>query len=398
MSPTPPDPDRADNPDAAFARDLTAVHARSLEALRRRNRLRTLQPRKGIDFTSNDYLGLASSELLQDAAKAALDRGVSVGSGGSRLLRGNSREHEALEAEAAQFFSTEATLFFSCGFTANTALFATLPQRGDLIVYDQLSHASTHEGIALTRADAVPVRHNDVDAFEDAIKTFRSGGGTGRIWIAVESLYSMDGDLAPLAELQTLADRHDAFLIVDEAHATGVLGKHGAGCTAALPHRANVISLHTCGKALGVEGALVAAPQVLIDLLINRARAFIYSTAPSPLVAAIVRAALVIVRFDDDRRQALAERIEVAGETLSEHLGVTITGTHIQPIVIGKDAHALAVADHARQHGFDIRAIRPPTVPEGTARLRLALTLNVTSAETVAMAEAVACAMADVAA
>ena len=230
-------------------------HERALEALFRRGRLRALEAPHGIDFTSNDYLGLAQSQELADAIVRALARGVPVGAGGSRLLRGNHPEHEALEDEAAQFFGAETALFFGGGFIANTALLATLPSRGDLIVYDELIHASAHDGMRLSKADAVAARHNDPQSVEDAIIAWRAAGATGQPWIVVESLYSMDGDRAPLDDLAAIALRHDAMLIIDEAHATGVFGPDGRGLAAHLEGSANVITLHTCGKALGVMGA-----------------------------------------------------------------------------------------------------------------------------------------------
>jgi 8-amino-7-oxononanoate synthase len=181
-----------------------------LQALEAQSRLRRLQPRTGVDFSSNDYLGLAQAPRLRTAVSDALARGVGVGSGGSRLLRGNDSEHEALEAEAAAFFGSETALFFSTGYAANAALLATLPQRGDLIVHDALIHASAHEGMRLARAARVAVPHNDVDAIADAIGAWRASGATGAAWIAVESLYSMDGDRAPLDDLVALATGRDA--------------------------------------------------------------------------------------------------------------------------------------------------------------------------------------------
>ena len=174
-------------------------HERALKALHKRGRLRALSPRAGLDFSSNDYLGLAGSPELAAAAEAALARGVPLGAGGSRLLRGNHPEHEALEEEAAAFFGAETALYFGGGFVANAALFSTLPQREDLVVHDELIHASVHDGLRGGRARAAAARHNDAQAFADAIETWRGEGGTGRPWIAVESLYSMDGDRAPLA-------------------------------------------------------------------------------------------------------------------------------------------------------------------------------------------------------
>lgn len=363
---------------------MPATHDRALDALTRRGRLRALEPRRGIDFASNDYLGLSNAPALRDAVRDALDRGVAAGSGGSRLLRGNDPEHEALEAEAAQFFRAETALFFGGGFTANTAIFSTLPARGDLIVYDELIHASAHDGMRLSKTNSVAARHNDPDSFADAIKAWRACGGTGTPWIAVESLYSMDGDMAPLDDLIAIADGNDAVLIVDEAHATGVYG-NGRGLGAHLEGRGNVISLHTCGKALGVMGALVLAPRSTRDFLVNRARPFIYATAPSPLMAATVRAALRLIESEPQRRTELKNRVTLVGQLLAQHGRHAPSGSHIQPIIVGSDTAALTLAQNLQDRGFDIRAIRPPTVPEGTARLRLSLTLNASDDETRAL-------------
>lgn len=358
-----------------------ARYQATLDGLERKSRLRTLSPQQGVDFTSNDYLGLANSPRLKAAIVAALDRGVPVGAGGSRLLRGNHIEHEELEAEAAAFFGAEKVLHFGSGFAANTALFATLPQRGDLIVCDALIHASVHEGISSSKADAVFVRHNDIDAFDAAITDWRRKGGKGHPWIAVESLYSMDGDMAPIAELAELASRHDGFLVIDEAHATGIYGPQGVGLSANIDNRDNVLVLHTCGKAMGLSGALLQLPAILGDYLVNRARNFIYSTAPSPLMAAGVREALRMIVDEPERRQQLQDLTSLAGSLVVSLLGLKPSGSHILPILIGDNFRAMRIAEAMRADGFDIRAIRPPTVPEGTARLRLSITLNVSESQ-----------------
>jgi 8-amino-7-oxononanoate synthase len=347
-----------------------------LASLENRGRLRNLAPAAGHDFTSNDYLGLAESAELKDAIRLALDRGVPAGAGGSRLLRGNHPEHEALEEEAAAFFGAEAVLYFSSGFAANYALFAGLPQRGDLIVYDALIHASAHDGMRAGRAEFVPARHNDANDFEDKICRWRAAGGTGRPWIAAESLYSMDGDRAPLADLAAIAARHDGMLVIDEAHATGVFGPDGRGLGAVLEGRPDVLSLHTCGKALGTAGALLCGPRVFRDFLINYSRPFIYSTAPSPLAAAAVRAALRLCKDQPQRREKLAGLIDFANAALEGACGSKPSGSQILPVIVGTDQRATALAAAMRARGYDIRAIRPPTVPENTARLRIALTLN----------------------
>lgn len=352
-------------------------YKRTLAGLDRKGRRRWLVAQAGVDFTSNDYLALANSPRLKAAVAAAIDCGVPVGAGGSRLLRGNHAEHEALETEAAEFFGTERVLYFGSGYAANAALFSTLPQRDDIIIHDALIHASAHEGIAASKAQALAVRHNDVDAFANALRQWRSAGGTGHPWIAVESLYSMDGDRAPLAELAELADHHDGFLVIDEAHATGVFGRGGRGFSAELEGRENVVVLHTCGKALGSSGALLGANRVLCDYLVNRARGFIYSTAPSPLMAVAVREALRMLADEPQRRADFEELRAFANEALAATLGVAGSGSQILPVMIGDNSRAVRIAARMRAEGFDIRAIRPPTVPEGTARLRLAITLNV---------------------
>jgi 8-amino-7-oxononanoate synthase len=351
-----------------------------LSRLKDRGRLRQLAPAAGYDFTSNDYLGFADSAELKAAVEEALGRGVPVGAGGSRLLRGNHPEHVALENEAAGFFGAESALYFSTGFAANYALFAALPQREDLIVYDELIHASVHDGMRAGRAGFAKAAHNDATAFEDKIVSWRATGGKGRPWIAVESLYSMDGDHAPLGDLAEAAGRHDGMLVIDEAHATGVYGPDGRGLGACLEGSPNVISLHTCGKALGSAGALFCGPAVLSDILINYSRPFIYSTAPSPLTAAAVRAALRMCREQPERRERLCSLIDFASQAIESRCGVKPSGSQILPVIVGSDARAIALAAAVRNHGYDIRAIRPPTVPEGTARLRISLTLNVSEA------------------
>lgn len=361
-----------------------AMQNSNLCDLATQSRLRRLQARTGLDFASNDYLGLSASGLLADAARAALLRGVAIGSGGSRLLRGNDTEHEALEAEAAALFGVEAAIFFSSGFAANATLLSTLPQRGDLILHDALIHASAHDGMRLSRANCQSVRHNDVQAFADALVGWRSTKQAGTPWIVVESLYSMDGDQAPLAELAVLAEQHEAMLIIDEAHATGLFGVQGRGLAAALDGSANVITLRTFGKALGCEGAILCGPQIMRDFIVNRGRGFIFSTAPSPLIAAIARAALDIMVTADNRRAALRQRVALAEARLGP-LGIAATGSQLIPVIIGDDKRTMVVAAELQDAGFDVRGIRPPTVPEGTSRLRLSFTLNASLADVEAL-------------
>jgi len=365
-------------------RPVTEPHKTVLENLAAKGRLRGLTQTRGRDFTSNDYLALAESDHLRQAAAEALARGVPLGAGGSRLLRGNHPEHEALEEEAASFFGSETSLYFPTGFAANAAIAATLPRREDLIVYDSLIHASFRDGLEPGRIQAIEAPHNDANAMDTIIKGWRAGGGPGknkgRIWIAVETLYSMDGDRAPLADLVALASRHDAMLILDEAHATGVHGDQGRGLGAQYEGAPNIISLHTCGKGLGAAGALVCLPKLYRDFMVNRGRAFIYSTAPSPLMAAVVRSSLKICAGAEQERTQLRNLVRHA-EAHLHRLGLKASGSQIQPVILGEDRRAVAFAQALQARGHDIRAIRPPTVPEGTARLRLALTLHVTLAD-----------------
>lgn len=350
-------------------------HRTDNERLAKTGRRRTLTQPNGLDFSSNDYLALGDSAELRQGAMAALERGVALGSGGSRLLRGNTEEHEALEAEAARFFGAEAALYISSGYAANSLLFATLPQQGDLILYDELVHASAHEGMRLSRALCEVFQHNDVDAAERAITRWRKRGGVGTVWLAFETLYSMDGDRAPMVEFAALAQREDAILIVDEAHAVGTCGPLGRGLASELQGQENAIFLATCGKALGCEGALVLLPSPLRDFLVNRGRSFIFSTAPSPLMAAVVRASLDIIGAADDRRERLRSLVRSTSETLGR-VGISSSGSHIQPIVLGNDGRTMAIAAALQARGFDVRGIRPPSVPPGTSRLRISITLN----------------------
>ncbi|TMV94040.1 8-amino-7-oxononanoate synthase [Thioclava sp. BHET1] len=347
-------------------------HALRLEQLEARGRLRALAPGRGLDFSSNDYLGLRDSIELAQSVSEALARGVPVGSGGSRLLRGNDAEFERLEAEAAAFFGAKACLYMGGGFQANQALLSCLPMNGDLVLHDALVHASMHEGMRLGSAEQRSFRHNDAQDAAAQIRRWRERGGKGRVWLTLETLYSMDGDFAPLADFVAIAREHDATLILDEAHATGLYGANGRGLA---PSDCDVpmIVIHTCGKALGASGALICADSVVIRTLINRARPFIYATAPSPLMAAAVRCALRVLQTQpqwQNHAAALRQRAHQAAESI----GLRHSGSQILPLIVGDDPAAIRLAQRLQAAGLDLRAVRPPTVPRGTARLRISLT------------------------
>jgi 8-amino-7-oxononanoate synthase len=346
-----------------------------LTQLEHQGRRRHLSEARGIDLTSNDYLGMRRHPRLREAALTALANGLDIGAGGSRLLRGNHPAHTALESFAADYFATPACLFFANGFQANQAIFGTLPDRHDVILFDAIIHASARDGIQTNPARHVRITHNDLNHYEEMLRQHRDQAKN--LWIAVEAVYSMDGDCAPLIDLYQLAHQYDATLIVDEAHATGIFGPNGKGLSETLPPSRHLIVLHTCGKAMGVAGGLVCGEQVIIDFLINKARGFIYSTAPMPLQAVLVQESLTILSNEPDRRHRLLELCRVAHHLFADHP----SPTQIIPIILGDDHRAAAAAAALQMSGFDIRAIRPPTVPDGTARLRLSLHEGLSAAD-----------------
>lgn len=351
----------------------------TLSRLKEEGRFRALSPAKGIDFTSNDYLGFKAHPALRACAIESLENGIDIGSGGSRLLRGNHPAHEQLEFEAARFFGCEQTLFFGSGFLANHALMTALPSKDDVILFDALIHASLRDGIQSNPAKHFRIPHNDVNAFEDALKKH---SGTP-CWVVVESVYSMDGDIAPLRDLIALCQKYNAMLVVDEAHATAVFGEQGKGLTYG-QHSPNLITLHTCGKGLGVAGALVCATSEIIETLINKARPFIYSTAPMPLQAVLVSKALQLCADADAQRARLFELCELARSTFA----CPPSPSPIIPYILGDEQKALAAAAALQAKGFDIRAIRPPTVPNGSSRLRITLNATLRNDDVIALGNA----------
>lgn len=355
------------------------------EAQGRRRRLRAVtrlaagrarlhNGRELIDFSSNDYLGLSlHPEVTKRAADYTLRLGA--GSGAARLVTGTSPEALAVEAKLAAFKGTEAALLFASGWQANSSILAALASLGggSLVLFaDRLVHASLHAGAAQAGARQIRYRHNDLDHLERLLTAPEHLGGLRLI--LTESVFSMDGDRADLPALCALADRYGAILYVDEAHATGVLGPGGAGLCAGLPQAAPVIVMGTLGKALGGFGAYVAGPRVLIDGLIQTCGGFIYSTAPPPAVLGALDAALDLVPAMDRERAALhaqAERVREAA--LDKGLGVFGSSSQIVPIGLGEEGRALAAMAAFEAQGLLAVAIRPPTVPQGSSRLRLTL-------------------------
>lgn len=324
--------------------------------------------RRLLSFCSNDYLGLANDSRVI----AALQRGAGqygVGSGASHLVTGHSRAHHALEEELADFVGARRALLFSTGFMANLGVVMALAERHSLIAEDRLNHASLIDAARLARARARRYPHADVGALR------RQLGPEQRLsLILTDAVFSMDGDVAPLEALAALAREHGAWLLADDAHGLGVRGPQGRGSLAAagLAPAGEVILMGTLGKAFGVFGAFVAGDADLVELLIQRARSYIYTTALPAAMAEAVRAALAVVRAEGWRRERLRELI-ARFRAGSAQLGFTLaeSETPIQPLLVGEARAALALADGLRERGFLVPAIRPPTVPDGSARLRV---------------------------
>jgi len=343
-----------------------------LAELREADQFRDMQTPSGIPLSSNDYLCLSTHPRLKGAIVRALDEDARVASTGSRLLTGNHERWERLESEFAAFMSVQAALYFPSGYAANVGLLTSILNPEDTVFSDAANHASLIDGIRLSRARKMIFPHLDLNYLEEAL---RRNTGNGERLIVVESVFSMEGDRAPLSDLAVLCERFNAWLVVDEAHATGVEGMGGRGCADAAGRTERVLAtVHTCGKALASMGAFVAGSRTLREFLINHARPFIFSTALPPYCAAHVSEAVALAAEANPQREHL--------QRLSGHLrrrmrdaGFDVGGSdsHIVPLVLGSNETALRFAAALSSAGFAVRAIRPPTVPAGTARLRLSM-------------------------
>ncbi len=389
--------------------------ARRLEDLAARGLLRTLRPgfgsAAGIDFASNDYLGLAADPAFRRgllARLAALPPDAPLTAPAARLLRGETATHARLERRLAGWKGTEAALLFPSGYQANVGLLSALLTRDDRAVSDAANHASLIDGLRLSGCARAIVPHLDLAAIE---RELAKPWPSGRTFLVTESLFSMDGDVAPLDRYADLAERHGALLVVDDAHATGLFGEaRGSGLAEryGVERRALAV-VSTLGKAVGVGGAFVAGPRRLVDYLVQRCRTFLFTTAPPPLLLHAVEAALDRLEAEPGRRAralALAARLRgrLAEAGLTETSGApssaksqaaraaTIGAVEgpIVPVVLGGNDRAMAVAADLSRRGFDVRAVRPPTVPEGTARLRISVHADRTEEEIDALAAAVA--------
>ncbi len=344
----------------------------ALKKRRINKNLRKLSTAKGlIDFTSNDYLGLARNEELSERIHHASGN-LYNGSGGSRLLSGNTDLAEETEKYLAGLFESENTLIFNSGYMANLAVFSALPQRGDTILYDELSHACIKDGIRLSMAGKYRFKHNDMDDLAARLKK-----AVGNVFIAVESVYSMDGDQCPLDELVELANAYNAKVIIDEAHTTGVVGRNGGGLSMSRElHHEVFARIYTFGKGMGIHGAAVAGSQVFIEYLINFARPFIYTTAPAPHSFIAIRESFRYLTSHPELQDKIAGRIaqfKTEFEKIADRFVYRESFHPVQAILIPGNEQVTQASKKLSQDGFDVRPIFSPAVRTGSERIRICL-------------------------
>ncbi len=361
----------------AFQREV----ADGLRDLETRDQRRSLAEIAGVNLCSNDYLGLAESDALRAAVLDAVREAPRVGGTGSRLLSGHLDVWNAIEQEFAEFSGTDAALYFGSGYAANIGLLTSVLRKGDIVFSDELNHASLIDGIRLSGARKVIYPHLDLNFLEDGLRSHANE--SGRKFVVAETVFSMDGDVAPLTEMAALCERFGAGLILDEAHATAVHGPSGRGIAVAAGLAADAVAVtHMCGKALASAGAFVCGSVALKEHLVNHARTFIFSTAMPPYIAGQIHAALRIARgMDEHRAELIASSRRLAAVLQQQGYDTAGSSTQIVPVVIGGNEEALAVAAFLRTQGFAVRAIRPPTVKEGRARLRLSVTCAIAASE-----------------
>ena len=362
-------------PFAALATELAELEAHGLKRARRvletpQGARVTVDGREYLAFCSNDYLGLAAHPALIEAAREGAAR-YGVGAGASHLILGHAAAHHALEAALAAFVGLPRALLFSAGYLANIGTVTALVGRGDAVFADRLNHASLNDAALLARAEFKRYPHLDLGALERLLATTRAR----RKLVVTDAVFSMDGDIAPVPQLLELCERHDAWLLLDDAHGFGVLGAGGRG---ALSHfgatSPRLIYMATLGKAAGVFGAFVAAQREVVEILVQRARSYIYTTATPPLLAHALRKSLELIEHEHWRRDRLALLINVLNQSLIfKRWRLLPSRTAIQPLLIGGNEEAMAVSEALARAGLLVPAIRPPTVPQGTARLRISL-------------------------
>lgn len=351
---------------------LNRILKEKLTTRHQENSFRKLSSYQGLlDFTSNDYLGFARSQelfrLIKDKVNTLPHRN---GATGSRLLSGNSAYTEEVEQKLASIFKSEAALIFNSGYTANQAVLSSVPQKGDTILYDELAHACMRDGARLSHAKRFAFKHNDLSDLDKKLKA-----AEGNIFIAVESIYSMDGDRCPLRELVKLADQYNAYIILDEAHSTGILGPEGSGMAVQESLDQKIpVRIYTFGKAMGIHGACVAGSRDLIDYLINFARPFIFTTAPTPHSIASIDCSFTHLSNNLTLQDQLNQRIELFTSLSREYNLSRLEGnSQIQSLVIAGNDSVKNAAQRLQRKGFDVRPILSPTVAKGSERVRICL-------------------------
>ena len=349
----------------------------SLGLLRQRRTLQTpqsphvmLDGRPCVSFCSNDYLGLANHPDLVAALQLGATR-HGVGAGSAHLVSGHTQVHHELELALARFVGMPAALLFSTGYMANLGTVQALVGKGDTVFADKLNHASLNDAMQLSRATIRRYRHGDLAQLAELLGRCV----TGRKLVITDAVFSMDGDIAPLQALLALCEHHDAWLLVDDAHGFGVLGEGGRGSLSHFRSASpRVVYMATLGKAAGVSGAFVAGEQVVIDTLVNHARSYVYTTATPPALASAVLASLTLIEQGEERRAHLAKLVaQLRNGVQGLPWKLMPSTTAIQPVLIGDNTNAAYVSEGLRQRGIWVAAIRPPTVPQGTARLRITL-------------------------
>ena len=349
---------------------------RRLKELRLQDQYRQLEVLSGLDFSSNDYLGLSQDPSFRAAILDRVSRSTPLTSPSSRLLAGNTPSHLELEERLSRLKGSEAALVFPSGYQANVGLLSTLIRPGDRVLSDRQNHASIIDGLRLSRCQKVIFPHLDTEAISD---TLSIPYPQGRTFLVTESLFSMDGDIAPLDVYARMAEQRGAHLIVDDSHALGVFGKErGSGLTEhfGIEGRATAI-VSTFGKSLGLYGAFVAAPRPIIEYLVNTCRSFIFSTAVPPLMLSAIQAALDLMEHEPQRRQRVRSLANHLRQQLQEHgLDTLNSAGPIVPVIVGRNQETVAAAQRLQEQGLDVHAIRPPSVAPGTSRLRISVHAN----------------------
>lgn len=340
---------------------------KALQDRKIQNRYRIPLRPSGVDFVSNDYLNLSSHPDIRKALITALEEGIPLSGRASRLLSGTLDWHEEMDERLKKFISREGVLTFSSGYLANVGVVSALA-RGRTVLSDELNHASLIDGIALSKSPFKIYPHKDLNVLEKFLQK-----EAGEKLIVTESLFSMDGDFAPLREISELALKYEALLMVDEAHATGIFGKNFSGCVSDLKEKTHIITLHTCGKALGGFGAFVGCSSLIKDYLVNYCRPFIYTTAPPPLMFVQWKAALEILEKEPFRPLNLRKKALKFRIALSDRFSLKKTESPIVPLLMDSTKEALKKAEQLREQGLDVRAIRFPSVPKEKERLRIIL-------------------------